>query len=100
MTEPSWTFDAELWTAEHPGAWAFLTLPPDVDEEVRLRSGPPSGFGSVRVEISLGGSTWRTSVFPDKARGYVLPVKSAVRRSESLELGDTVRLRLSLVTDE
>lgn len=96
----SWTFDAELWSSEQFAAWAFVTLPAEVGDDVRLLSGPPTGFGSVRVEIMLGASTWRTSVFPDKARGYVLPVKSAVRRREGLELGDRVRVALVLVIDE
>ena len=96
----SWSFEAELWSSEQFAAWAFLTLPAEVGDDVRLLSGPPTGFGSVRVEITLGASTWRTSVFPDKARGYVLPVKSAVRRREGLELGDRVRIALVLVTDE
>jgi len=68
--------------------------------DVRLLSGPPTGFGSVRVEVTLGTSTWRTSVFPDQARGYVLPVKSAVRRREDLGLGDRVGVSLTLVTDD
>ena len=96
----SWTFDAELWSSVQFAAWAFVTLPAEVGDDVRLLSGPPKGFGSVRVEITLGASTWRTSVFPDKARGYVLPVKSAVRRREGLELGDRVRVALVLVIDE
>jgi hypothetical protein len=96
----SWTFDAELWSSEQFAAWAFLTLPAEVGDDVRLLSGPPTGFGSVRVEVTLGTSTWRTSVFPDKERGYVLPVKSAVRRREGLELDDRVELTLALVTDE
>lgn len=96
----SWTFEAELWSSEQFAAWAFVTLPAEVGDDVRLLSGPPTGFGSVRVEVTLGTSSWRTSVFPDKAVGYVLPVKSAVRRREGLELGDRVRIALALVTDE
>ena len=93
-------FDAELWewsSSPEGTSWVFVTVPPEETEEIRLRSGPPRGFGSVRVEVTLGGSTWRTSVFPDKERGYVLPVKRAVRRAESLEVGDPARLRLELV---
>jgi len=100
VTGPGWTFEAELWESQHSGAWAFVTLPPEVGEDVRLLSGPPRGFGSVRVAVTVGGSTWRTSVFPDKAAGYVLPVKGAVRRREGLEVGDRVSVGLSLVTDE
>jgi uncharacterized protein DUF1905 len=96
----SWTFEAELWASESVASWVFVSLPAEVGDDVRLLSGPPTGFGSVRVEISLGTSTWRTSVFPDTARGFVLPVKAAVRRREGLEVGDRVELTLTLVTDE
>lgn len=98
----AWTcqFDAPLWEWEsspESAAWVFLTVPEDETEEIRLRSGPPRGFGSVRVEVTVGGSTWRTSVFPDKERGFVLPVKKAVRRAESLEVGDSARVTLELI---
>lgn len=96
----AWRFSSELWEAEQAEAWVFLTLPPDVGDDVRLLSGPPRGFGSVRVEVTLGGSTWRTSVFPDKTRGYVLPVKAAVRRREGVDVGDRVTVTLTLVRDE
>lgn len=101
MSAPAaWAFAAELWASESVGSWVFLTVPPDVGDDVRLLSGPPRGFGSVRVEVTLGGSTWRTSVFPDKDRAYVLPVKSTVRRREGVDVGDRVRLALVLVDDE
>ena len=100
MSEERWRFDAELWSSESFAAWAFLTLPAEVGDDVRLLSGPPTGFGSVRVEVTLGSSTWRTSVFPDKVRGYVLPFKADVRRRERLELGDRVALTLLLVPQE
>jgi len=50
----------------------------------------------VRVEVTVGATTWRTSVFPDK-RGYALPVKKAVRRAESLDIGDSARVTLELI---
>ncbi len=93
------TFDAELWEWESAPAssqWVFVTVPEDETEEIRLRSGPPRGFGSVRVEVTVGATTWRTSVFPDK-RGYALPVKKAVRRAESLDVGDSARVTLELI---
>ncbi|NYD56515.1 hypothetical protein BKA08_000753 [Nocardioides marinisabuli] len=92
----AWEFEAEVWLAEG-GSWAFVTLPGEVDDDVRLLAGPRSGFGSVRVEVVLGATTWRTSVFPDKVRGFVLPLKSQVRRAEGVDVGDRVRLRLVLV---
>src|SRR5689334_127570 len=78
-------FDAELWLwdARRADTWTFVSLPADVSEEIRdLSAGPRRGFGSVRVRVSVGGSTWRTSIFPDSAGGgYVLPIKAAVRKA-------------------
>jgi hypothetical protein len=101
----SWTFTAPLWRwsakqeSADPGSWSFVTLPVEVAEDIRERRvEPPRGFGSVRVEVEVGASRWRTSVFPDKGSGsYVLPVKQAVRRAAGIEEGDpvTVTLRLS-----
>jgi hypothetical protein len=95
----SWTFEAELWPYGDGagGSWVFLTVPEEVGEEIRLASGPPRGFGSVRVEVTVGPTTWRTSVFPDKRKGYVLPVKKAVRRAAAADVGDTVSVVLRVV---
>ncbi|GAB2872637.1 DUF1905 domain-containing protein [Nocardioides pacificus] len=59
-------FEAEIWLSDSVDAWAFVTVPEEIGEEIRMESGPPTGFGSVRVEVTMGTSTWRTSVFPDK----------------------------------
>ena len=62
-------FDAVVW--EHSRAirsWHFLTLPGDVSDEIAAEGGPPEGFGSVRVVVTIGSTTWRTSVFPDAGR--------------------------------
>ena len=94
----SYEFEAEIWLSESVGAWAFVTVPPDLSEDIRYSSGPPAGFGSVRVEVTVGGTTWRTSVFPDARSGcFVLPFKQAVRRAESLDIGDVAQLSLSLI---
>ncbi len=95
--DDEWLFRADLWPADGAGAtWVFLTLPEDVGEDVRLLSGPPAGFGSVPVEVTIGATTWQTSVFPDRRRGLVLPVKRAVRRAEGLEVGSETQVRLRL----
>lgn len=94
-------FEAELWEWDQgqPGSWHFVTLPLDVADEVRLESGPPRGFGSVRVEVTVGGSTWRTSVFPEAGgASFVLPVKKAVRRDEGLELGGRCQVSLTVLS--
>lgn len=90
------TFDAPVWEHEGPGSWHFVSLPPDVADEIAERAeGRTGGFGSVRVEVTVGGSTWRTSLFPDARRGtYVLPMKKPIRTAEALVDGSWATVRL------
>ncbi len=93
VTAPLW-----LWSAEG-GSWHFLTIPPEEAVEIRLESaasGIRRGFGSVRVEATINGVTWHTSVFPQKSGGYLLPVKAAVRRDAGIAADDEVTVRLDL----
>lgn len=96
----TYEFDADLWEwAARVDTWTFVSLPPDVADDVLERGGPVArGFGSLRVDVAVGGTEWRTSVFPsDSAGTYVLPVKKAVRTAEALSTGDRVHVRLTLV---
>ena len=91
-------FPADLWEHEGQGAWHFVTVPEEPSEDIRLSGAMPAGFGSFKVEVSVGDSTWQTSVFPDKASGgFVLPVKKAVRTAEGLEACDRITLSLSVL---
>ena len=94
-------FEAELWIwdARPNETWTFVALPVPASDDISDRAGGLSnGFGSLRVRAVVGGSTWTTSIFPDKARGaYVLPIKKAVRRAEALEVGDQVAVNVELL---
>lgn len=98
---PSFDFDAPLWRwqARATDVWTFVSLPEALSDEL-LEIGEPyaRGFGSLRVEVTVGATVWRTSVFPDHGRrAYVLPVKRAVREAEGLVLGASAHVRLRLV---
>ncbi|WP_340681650.1 DUF1905 domain-containing protein [Amycolatopsis coloradensis] len=94
-------FDAELWVwdARREETWTFVSLPQDISEEIReITDGPRRGFGAVRVQVGIGGSQWKTSIFPDAKRGaYVLPVKKAVRKAEGIEEGDVAKVTVELI---
>ena len=90
-------FRAELW--EHspgdPASWHFVRLPAELSEDLLLEAGPRGGFGSVRVEVGIGSTQWRTSLFPEAATGtFVLPVKKSVRAAEDVSAGATCEVRL------
>ena len=92
VTGPLW-----LWSGEN-GSWHFVTVPEELSGEIRghamiaLR-----GFGSVRVEARIHDVIWRTSVFPVKSGGYILPVKADARRKADIAAGDTVTVELELL---
>ena len=92
VTGPLW-----LWTGEG-GSWHFVTVPEEESSEFRaeslIRRG---GFGSVKVEASINGVSWRTSVFPVKSGGSLLPVKAEVRRKAAIAAGDQVTVELLLI---
>lgn len=94
----TFTFTAELWRWPGENAWYFVAVPEEMADDIRMAGGPPRGFGSVRVEVTVGSTTWRTSVFPDAGRRtYVLPVKKAVRRAEDLDEGAPVPVVLRVL---
>ena len=92
------TFEVEALLWRYPGAdgWHFVSLPAEVSAEIiGITAGTRRGFGSVRADVTVGATSWRTSIFPDgKTGAYLLPVKKAVRVAEHLEPGDGVRVRL------
>jgi hypothetical protein len=96
-TGEQYVFEGELWRwrPEEGGTWIFVSLPFDVADEIDETVLNKGGFGSVRVEATIGGTTWRTSLFPSKEhRTYVLPVKAAVRRANGLAEGDAAQVTL------
>ncbi|MFO7192438.1 MULTISPECIES: DUF1905 domain-containing protein [Thermocrispum] len=95
------TFAAELWVwdARRAETWTFVSVPVEVSEDIReLTEGVQRGFGSLRVRATIGGTTWRTSIFPDSGSGcYALPVKRAVRTAEGLEPGSIAEVTVELL---
>ncbi len=94
-------FEAPLWRwdARRDDSWTFVSLPADASEEIReLVVQPRRGFGSLRVRVRIGDTSWTTSIFPDsKQECYVLPVKKAVRRAEQLDAGDTATVTVEVL---
>ena len=86
-----------LWNGES-ASWHFIDVPPADATEIRVHSlTSRGGFGSVKVEATIGDVVWRTSVFPQKSGGYFLPVKIDVCRKAGIAAGDDVTVELELL---
>lgn len=101
FTTPLW-----LWTsANAPASWHFLTISGQAADDIhatalmrRMEGGPKRGWGSLKVRATVGDTCWETSIFPEKdARGWLLPVKAAVRRAEALAAGDAVTVSVEIL---
>lgn len=94
---PTFTFRGEVfpWDTDGP-SWRFVRVPVAIAEDIRALPVEPRGFGSIRVEVRIGETTWHTSLFPEKASGsYVLAVKKDVREREGINDGDTVTVAIT-----
>lgn len=87
-----------IWKGEAAGRWYFITVPEEQSAEIRAHAfGDRRGFGSVRVQATIDGVTWRTSVFPLNRGGYLLPVKAQIRRETGIGAGDEVTVEIELL---
>lgn len=94
------TFDGEVFKSEAEGGWHFIQLPLDLGEElakIATGSGMRGRWGSLKVEATVGHTTWNTSIFPDDEGSFLLPVKAEVRKAEEVGAGDLVEVILELM---
>jgi hypothetical protein len=98
--ETIYHFSGALWEYGGESTWVFITLPNEHADEIADLVPRRPGFGSVRVQVRIGDTEWRTSLFPDKSLGsYVLPVKRSVREREHLSIGDAGEVTIRLILD-
>lgn len=93
-------FEAELWLwdAKRTDTWMFISLPVDGSAEIRaLAAELGRRAASLRARVTIGGSTWETSIFSDAEKGYVLQVERTVRETESLKVGDVASVTVELL---
>jgi hypothetical protein len=92
-------FEAALWIWDGPAAWYFMTLPFELTDEIDdLVRGRKGGFGSVKVRVTIGSSTWDTSLFPStELKSLILPVKKSIRTKESLDDGTSAKVAIELL---
>ncbi|MDE2411737.1 MAG: DUF1905 domain-containing protein [Sphingomonadales bacterium] len=97
-TGPLWR-----WTgASGSGTWHFLTIDGAAGEALsdtalmRRLEKSIGGFGSLKVTARIGETMFKTSLFPSKELGWLLPVKAAVRKAEGVSEGDVVEVVLTV----
>jgi hypothetical protein len=93
-----------VWQGSAHGGIGYVVIDGEAAETIRghelmrrLELGRRRGFGSVKVTVRVGGSEWRTSVFPQKSGGWFLPVMQAIQRAHGLATGEPIEVELTLL---
>jgi len=88
------TFSGAIWYWRGPAPHHFVTVPPELCQQLRAISGAVTyGWGMIPVQVQVGKTTWTTSLFP-KDGGYIVPIRASAQRAEQLSVGDVVAVRL------
>lgn len=89
-------FRGVVWHWRGPSPYHFVWVPDDESERIRdVAAEVTYGWGMIPVQVTIGRTTFTTSLWPKEGR-YVVPLKDVVRRAEHIELGDDVEVRLAV----
>ena len=89
-------FNGKIWYWRGPSPFFFVTMPAKQSRDLKAISGLVTyGWGVIPVEVRIGKTEFRTSLFPKDGR-YIVPIKASVRKAENLEKGDKVTVRLEI----
>ena len=89
-------FSGEIIYWRGPAPWYFVAVPAEPSHELKaISSFVTYGWGVIPVQVRIGSTDWKTSLFP-KDGYYLVPIKASVRKAEKLEEGDTVTVQLEV----
>lgn len=89
-------FTASIIYWRGPAPWFFARMPEEQSLDIEHISELVTyGWGVIPVTVTIGDTTFTTSLFPKDDR-YLVPIKSAVRKAEGIEEGDEVAIRLEV----
>lgn len=90
-------FSGTIWFWKGPAPWYFVTMPEEQCHELSAISRFVTyGWGVIPVQVRIGTTEYKTSLFPKDGR-YIVPIKASVRKAENLDEGDSVTICLEIV---
>ena len=89
-------FNGVVWEWRGPAPFFFVTVPEVESALIQSAAAMVTyGWGMIPVEAEIGSSRWRTSLFA-KDGGYVVPLKDVIRKTEGIDVDDTVNVTLTV----
>lgn len=89
-------FEGEIFYWRGPAPYLFVAVPEEPSRTIKsISSSVTYGWGVIPVHVQVGKTEWKTSLFPKDGR-YLVPIKMIVQKSESLNVGDNISMRLEI----
>lgn len=92
------TLQQKIWIWPTQNApWFFVYVDGDILQKI-LKVAHKHHMGMIRVQATVGTTSWQTSLFPHKKENcYIMPIKKDVREKEDVWDGDQLTIRISLI---
>lgn len=89
-------FEGKVIYWRGPSPFHFVAVPDSLAKKIKAEAAMLSyGWGVIPITATIGKVEFTTSLFP-KDGGYLLPIKNAVRLPAGIEVGDNLKISLSL----
>ena len=88
VSDKSLTFTAEVMLFPQVGGWRYVQVPDRLRDQLTVRA----QRGLIPVTVTVGASSWPTSLLPKGDGTHFIALNAKVREAENIELGDRVRV--------
>jgi Domain of unknown function (DUF1905) len=98
MSKAVYKLRSKVWVYPGMAAWRFIGVPKKQGLEIKKKFGAyAKGWGSLPVFVTIGNTSWNTSIFPDKqSSSYILPLKTKIRKAEGIDDDSIVSFLLKI----
>ncbi len=85
---------AKVWRWPGDGGWHFITLDKKLFAVIRNKYGK----GMIKIQATLGTTSWDTSLFPHTQSGsYLLCINKKIRAHEEVYEGDEINISFRIL---
>lgn len=89
-------FSGRIFHWRGPAPYLFVAVPDEPSLSIKAISKSVTyGWGVIPVSVEIGATEWKTSLFPKDGR-YLVPIRLSVQKSEHLNEGDVVPIKLEI----
>lgn len=83
------TFTAKIEHVNQPGGWYYVSVPAQISIPLRILA---VNFGFIAITVTVGGSSWQTSLLPKGDGTHCIPLPAKVRTEEKLSFGAEIEI--------